>query len=230
MTIQDKKHWSHQSEAAKDEVRDAVEQIVDWVLTRRQQAAYAVAGAGAAALFVTFFLYQHRAAVNAAWDKLSQAELYAYSGRPQEASALIAQTEEGPSPAAAALARMLEGDLHYPRAEYDQALAAYDKAAAEAPEALRPFAQAERVMTLEAAGKAADCAAAAQSFLDANPEHLLAAQVHTSLARCQLAQGQADAAKATLQRISLQYPNTPWAEWAAYRLQTPSPAPSKPAK
>lgn len=224
MTIKDTKHWSHKSEAAKDEVRDAVEEAVDWVLARRQQAAYTAAGAAAAVLILALFLYQRRANVNAAWDKLSQAELYAYSGRPQDAQELLTQAEAGASPAAAALARMLEGDLHYPHGEYDKALAAYDKAAAEAPEPLRPFAQAERVMTLEAAGKAADCAAAAQSFLDANPEHLLAAQVHTSLARCQLAQGQADAAKATLQRISLQYPNTPWAEWAAYRLQAPSPA------
>jgi predicted negative regulator of RcsB-dependent stress response len=116
---------------------------------------------------------------------------------------------------------MLQGDLHYPHGEFDQALASYDKAAQTAPDSLRPYALADKVMTLQAAGKAAECAAAAQSFLDATPDHLLAAQVHVSLARCQLAQGQAEAAKNTLQRISLQYPNTPWAEWASARLQTP---------
>jgi tetratricopeptide (TPR) repeat protein len=224
MALKDKKHWSHKSEAAQDEVKDAIEESVEWILVRRHEAAYAAAGLAAAALIGGLFLYQRRAAVNAAWDKLSQAELYAYSGRPQEAQALLTQVSEGGSPAASALAHMLDGDLHYPRAEYDQALAAYDKAAQDAPEALRPYAQAERVMTLEAAGKPADCAAAAQSFLDANPEHLLAAQIHTVLARCQAALGQADVAKATLQRISLQYPNTPWAEWAASKLQAPAPA------
>lgn len=222
MTLKDKKHWSHKSEAAQDEVKDAIEEAVDWLIVRRREASYAAAGLAAVALIGGLIVYQRRVSVENAWDKLSQAELYAYSGRPQEAQALLTEAASGASPAAAALARMLEGDLLYPRGDYDKALAAYDKAAAEAPEPLRPYAQAERVMTLEAAGKPADCASAAQAFLDANPEHLLAAQIHTALARCQMAQGQNDLAKATLQRISLQYPNTPWAEWAAYKLRTPA--------
>ncbi len=96
----------------------------------------------------------------------------------------------------------------------------YDKAAQDAPDSLRPYALADKIMTLQAAGKSAECAAAAQSFLEATPDHLMAAQVHVALARCQLAQGQSEAAKGTLQRISLQYPGTPWAEWATARLQT----------
>lgn len=219
MALKDKKHWSTKSEAAQDEVKDAIEETFEWLYVRRREAAYASGAVLAAASLAGLFLYQRRAATNAAWDKLSQAELYAYSNRPTEAQALLNEVANGPSAAASALARMMEGDLHYPRAEYDQALASYDKAAQAAPETLRPFAQAERVMTLEAAGKASECAAAAQSFLDANSEHLLAAQVHTSLARCQLAMGQTDTAKATLQRIALQYANTPWAEWANARLQ-----------
>lgn len=222
MTLKDKKHWSHKSEAAQDEVKDAIEESVEWVFLRRREAGYVVGGVAVVALIVGFFLYQRKVNTNYAWDKLSQAELYAYSGRPQEAQALLNEAAQGPSQAASALAHMLEGDLHYPKGEYDQALAAYDKAVNEAPEALRPFAQAERVMTLEAAGKSADCISAAQSFLTAYPEHLLAAQTHTSLARCQLASGQADAAKATLQRISLQYQGTPWAAWAASRLAPPA--------
>jgi TolA-binding protein len=225
MTIKDKKHWSHKSEAAQDEVKDGIEAGVEWILVRRREAGYALAGVAVAALVVGLFLYQRRAAVNSAWDKLSQAELYAYSGRAQDAQSLLTQVAtEGGSPAASALAHMLDGDLHFPRGEYDQALTAYDQAVQTAPEALRPFAQAERVLTLAAAGKSADCATAAQAFLDANAEHLMAAQIHTTLARCQLALGQADVAKATLQRISLQYPGTPWAEWATSRLLPPTTA------
>ncbi|MFI5350655.1 MAG: tol-pal system YbgF family protein [Elusimicrobiota bacterium] len=223
MTIKDTKHWASKSEAAKDEVRDFVEEAVDWIIVRRREAAWTVGGAAAVALVAGLFLYARSARINAAWDKLSQAELYAYSGRVPEAQTLLTQVaEEGGARAASTLAYMLQGDLHYPHNEFDQALTAYDKAAQGAPEPLRPYALADKVMTLQAAGRAADCAAAAQSFLDATPDHLLAAQVHTALARCQLAQGQADAAKATLQRISLQYPNTPWAEWATFRLQTPA--------
>ncbi len=220
MTIKDKKHWSTKSEAARDEVKDALEEAVEWILVRRRESAWTAGGVAAAALILGLFLYGRRARINGAWDKLSQAELYAYSGRVPEAQTLLAQvSEDGAASSAATLADMLQGDLHYSRAEYDQALASYDKAVAIAPENLRPYALAEKVSTLEAAPKPSDCAAAAQSFLDAYGDHLLAAQVHVSLARCQLAQGQADAAKSTLQRISLQYPNTPWSAWAASRLQ-----------
>jgi predicted negative regulator of RcsB-dependent stress response len=116
------------------------------------------------------------------------------------------------------MARILDGDMHFPRGEYDQALSSYDKAAQESPEALKPFALSDKILTLEAAGKADQCVSAAQSFLDTTPDHLLAPLVHACLARCQLAEGQADAAKATLQKITIQYPNTPWDEWAKGRL------------
>ena len=223
MTIKNTKHWATKSEAAKDEVKDFVEEAVDWLIVRRRQAAWTAGGVAAVALIAGLFLYGRHARINAAWDKLSQAELYAYSGRVPEAQTLLTQiVDEGGAKAASTLAYMLQGDLHYPKAEYDQALTAYDKAAQDATDSLRPYALADKVMTLQAAGKSAECAAAAQSFLDATPDHLLAAQVHVTLARCQLAQGQAEAAKATLQRISLQYPSTPWAEWATARLQTSS--------
>jgi tetratricopeptide (TPR) repeat protein len=221
MTIKNTKHWATKSEAAQDEVKDFVEEAVDWIIVRRREAAWTAGGVAAAALIVGLFLYGRHARANAAWDKLSQAELYAYSGRLPEAQTLLTQVvDDGGARGATTLAYMLQGDLHYPHGEYDQALTAYDKAAQDATDPLRPYALADKVMTLQAAGKNAECAAAAQSFLDATPDHLLAAQVHVALARCQLAQGQAEAAKATLQRISLQYPNTPWAEWASARLQT----------
>jgi len=221
MTTKNTKHWATKSEAAQDEVRDFVEEAVDWIIVRRREAAWTAGGVAVVALIAGLFLYGRHARTNTAWDKLSQAELYAYSGRVPEAQTLLTQVvDEGGARAATTLAYMLEGDLHYPHGEYDQALTAYDKAAQDATDPLRPYALADKVMTLQAAGKSAECAAAAQSFLDATPDHLLAAEVHVTLARCQLAQGQAEAAKATLQRISLQYPNTPWAEWASARLQT----------
>lgn len=223
MTIKDRKHWATKSEAARDEVRDFVEEFVDWLILRRREAAWASAGVLAAALVAGLLLYGRRSRVNAAWDKLSQAEFYASSDRATEARTLLSQVvEEKDARAASALASLLQGDLHYPRGEYDQALADYDKAAQDAPEALRPYALADKVMALEAAGKSADCAAAAQSFLDAAPDHLMAARVQVALARCQLAQGRSEAAKSTLQRLSARYPNTRWSEWANARLKTAS--------
>jgi len=225
MTLKDKQHWSAKSEVKRDELKDALTQALDWLLLNRRQAAWAAGGALGLGLIGGLFLYGRHSRQNAAWDKLSLAELYAYSGKPQDAQALLSQlTEEGASPAAASLAHLLEGDLRFPRGEVDQALAAYDKAAETAPEALKPFALTEKILALESSGKSAECAAAAQAFLEAFGEHLLAPTVHASLARAQLALGQGEAAKTTLQKIALQYPNTSWSAWAASRLQ-PVPTP-----
>jgi len=219
MATPDRKHWSAKSSVKHDELRDSVEWLIDWVAANRAQAAGILGVAVAAVLAAGLVVYARRARTDAAWDKLTQAEEAAASSKPQEAQALLAQVyQDGGSAAAGSMALLLEGDMHHGRAEYDQALASYDKASEQAPETLKPFALSDKILTLEAAGKAEQCVSAAQSFLDATPDHLLAPLIHACLARCQLAEGQADAAKATLQKISLQYANTPWDDWAKGRL------------
>lgn len=223
MNTKDSKHWASTSEAAGDELKDALAAGFDWALRKRKELAVGAGAAAAALLLLGLFLYSKRARESAAWDKLSQAELLAYSGRPQEAQTLLGElAESGAGPAVTGLARIMEGDLLYPRGEYDKAAAAYERAYEQAPEALKPFALADKVSALEAAGKHAECAAAAASFLELRPEHLLAASVHASLARCQQASGQTAAAQATLDKLALQYPGTLWAEWAASRRQKPT--------
>lgn len=223
MTLKDKQHWSAKSEVKRDELKDALSQSLDWILLHRREAGLMAGGVLIVGLGIGLFLYGKHTRQNAAWDQLSLAELYAYSGKPDQAQSLLSQiSEESASPAAASLARMLSGDLRLPRGEVDLALADYEKAAETAPEALKPFALTEKVLTLETAGKSAECITAAQSFLDAYADSMLAPMVHMSLARCQQNAGQTDAMKATLQKIALQYPNSSWAAWASARLQTPA--------
>lgn len=222
MPLQDKKHWSAKSDLKHDELKDAVELAVDWVLANKGQAAGGVAAIVVVAALAALVFYSRRARADAAWDGVFAAES---TGHAADAQPLIARVlTEGGSASASTVARLLDGDLRYSAGQYDQALDAYAKAAAEAPENLKTFALADTVQTLEAAGKSDQCVAAAQSFLDAHGEDLLAPQVHAGLARCLQAEGQADAAKAALQKIALQYPGTPWADWATARLAPPAPA------
>lgn len=217
------KHWASRQPAKTDEVRDLFAKGLEFALARKKEVAVAAGAAAALAAVIGLFVYSRAARENEAWDKLTFAEAYSYYGRAQEAaSALSEVAAQTASPAAAGLAGMMEGELKQSKGEHDAALAAFTRAADLAPAELKPFAAAERVTALEIAGKSAECAAAAASFLEANADHFLAPQVHESLGRCQAASGQAEAARATWQKISLQYPDTPWAARANARLQAPT--------
>lgn len=213
------KHWATKQTAKQDEVRDFVAKGLDLALKRRKEVGMALGGAAVLGLLIGFYVYSRAANENEAWDKLSMAEAYAYSGHPKEAADTLAElTSNSASRSAAGLAGLMEGEIKQAKGEHDAAIASFTKAVETAPEPLKPFAATEKISALEAAGKYAECAAAAQSFLDANADHFLGPQVQETLARCQLAAGQPEAARATWQKISLQYPDTPWAQRANARL------------
>jgi len=217
------KHWASKQTAKHDEVRDFVSKGIELALQRRKEVGLALGGIAVLGALIGFFIYSRKANENEAWDKLSMAEAYSYYGRAKEAGDALAElTAQHASPAAATLAGMIQGDLKQTKGEHDAALSSYKQAAESAPAPLKPFAQAETVAALEAAGKPAECVAAAQSFLDLNADHFLAPQIQETMSRCQLASGQLDAARATWQKISLQYPDTPWAARANARLQPPT--------
>ncbi len=222
MTTKDTQHWSSNLEAKHDEVREAVISALDWVLARRKQALAVVGGVVVLAVLAGLVAVSRRARKADAWDRYAVAELLAYGGRPNEALDSVKKIgEDHPGTLAAGMSRLLEGDILQARGEYATALAAYGKAAEEGGP-LTPFALANKAMTHEAAGACAEALAASSSFLETSSEHFLAPLVLGVQARCQAALGQADAAKSTLQKMTLQYPDSAWAAWANARLQPPT--------
>ncbi|MEK7388776.1 MAG: tetratricopeptide repeat protein [Elusimicrobiota bacterium] len=214
------KHWATKQTSKQDEVRDLFTLGLDWALRNRRQVAMGAGGVAVVAVLIGLLFYSRAARENEAWDKLSLAEAYSYYGRTQEAANTLAEiTAHNANPAASGLAEIMAGDIKHAKGEHDQAVSAYSRAVETAPEALRPFAQADRIAALEAAGKHAECAAAASSFLESNTEHFMGPRIMELLARCQASAGQGDAAKATWQKIALQFPDTPWAARANSRLQ-----------
>lgn len=222
MTTKDSRHWASHSEAKHDEVREAAAGAFEWLLQRKQQALLVTGAVLAALLVAAVVTVQRRASKADAWDRYALAELLAYGGRPTDAvDAARKLGEEKPGTRAATMARLLEGDILQARGEYKAALDAYAKAAEEQGP-LSPFSAANRAMTLEAAGQHAEALSAAKQFLSESPEHFLAPLVLSVQARCEQALGQAEAARASLQRITLQYPDSPWAAWANTRLLPPT--------
>lgn len=217
------KHWATKHASKQDEVRDFVGRGLDLAVTHRKEVGMGLGGAAVLGLLAGFYVYSRNANENEAWDKLSMAEAYSYSGHPKEAADTLADlTARSASPAAAGLAGLMQGELKQAQGQHDAAIESFTRSAEISPEPLKPFAATEKISALEAAGKPAECAAAAQAFLDANADHFLGPQVQETLARCQFAAGQPEAARATWQKISLQYPDTPWAQRANARLQPPT--------
>jgi hypothetical protein len=222
MTTQEQHHWSSRKPAKQDEVREAVVTGVDWILARRKESAIAAGALVVLAVLGALFAHSRTQRRNEAWEKLAMAEAYSYYGRPQEALDSIAQAREQGSPAATAMAGILESDIRLARGEAVQAAETLERAAESAPEALKPFVAAQKAAVLEQGGKNAECAAAAAAFLAAYPDHFLAPHVLGAQARCQAASGQAEAARKSLQDLTLQYPDSPWAARANARLQRAS--------
>lgn len=218
MSTKETQHWSSRSEAKHDEVREAAAGALDWVLKHRKEAMYG----GVAAVVLLFagalVMVQRKAAKADAWDQYAVAELLAYGGRPTEAvDAARKLGDAKPGSRAGGMARLLEGDILQARGDYKAALDAYAKAAEEQGP-LSPFAAANKVMTLEAAGQCPEALSAGQAFLAESSDHFLAPLVLITQARCQAATGAGDAARVTLQKLTLQYPDSAWAAWANARL------------
>ena len=221
-TTKDSQHWSSTLEAKHDEVREALISGIDWVLARRKQALMVLGGVGVLLLFAAVATVSRRARKADAWDRYAVAELLAFGGRPTDAiEAARKLGDDHAGTRAASLARLLEGDILQARGEHAAALAAYDKAAQEGGP-LTPFALADKAMTHEAAGACAEALATASSFLESSSDHYLAPLVLGVQARCQGALGRGDDAKSTLQKMTLQYPDSPWAAWANARLSPPT--------
>lgn len=214
------KQWVRE-QVRHDEVQEAVYGTVTWVSRNRQTVGLVVGGIAVVLMAAGFFLYSKHSRENAAWDRLSLAQAQFYSGNADAAAKQAAETAaEFAGTDAGAYAQIFAGDVHFIRGRYQESVDEYAKAlAAGSPASVLPLAQGGTVLAYEAAGKCQQAIGAAETFLQTDPEHFLAPQVHASLARCQLALNQTEQARSTLQKISLQYPETSWDAWAKSKLQ-----------
>ncbi|MBI5631118.1 MAG: tetratricopeptide repeat protein [Elusimicrobia bacterium] len=217
------KHWVRQ-QVRHNELQDVLERGLVWVKGHRRAAAIAI-GLILLLSLVGGGTYHVRRNQNAqAWQSLGLAQSMAFSGMPDQALKQIQETSANyPNTQAAGYARLLAGDLHFLKGQYKEALAEYSALSeGSAPEVLKPLAVGNVGLAQEALGRCRDAAQTDQRFLDSYSEHFLAPQIHSSLARCLKALGQADQAKAAYQKIALQYPETSWAAWAKAQTALPS--------
>jgi tetratricopeptide (TPR) repeat protein len=212
------KRWARQ-QAKENELAVAVERGTVWLRMHPQQATWTALGLVAALLVGVGFYTRHLAAKEEAWSKLAVATSYAYMGRGPEALKQVeALGSEHAASSASQYGMLLTGDLLYDQGNYPAAADSYRKVAERNADAhLLPLALAGLTLSLEAGGDCKTASGDSQRFLDSYQDHYLAPQVHASMARCLIALGERDRAKATFERMEFLYPNSYWSEWAKAR-------------
>ncbi len=218
------KHWARQ-QVKQDELQDTLAKGVKWALANRQTAGIGAVASIALLLFGGLALHRWQTNKDEAWDRLGMAQALAFSGNPpaalQQVDALV---QAQPGATASGFGLLLAGDMLYQEGKYQDAAARYSELLQNgSPKQLLSYALSDLTITQEALGQLDASAASARRFLDTYPDNFLAPQVHACLARVLMAQGKTDEAKATLQKIALQYPETSFAAWAQAQLAPPAP-------
>jgi TolA-binding protein len=213
------KQWAKQ-QIKTNELHDFVETCIEWAADNREKVLF---GAVAAVLVVALagFAYFRKGKLrDDAWDRLSVAQAYAFTGRVDDSLKQLAEIQkEYSSSNASAYATIFEGDILYRKGSYKEAAAAYTKAMQGGAKGIEPLALADLGMAQEAAGLFTEARDTSRKFLDTYPDHFMAPPVYASMARSLGFLKQTDDQKAALQKMTLQYPETFWASWAHAKLQ-----------
>lgn len=198
------------------------DQALLWIKNNRETFIGSLVILVAVAIFAVYFFMHYRGLRDTAWKNLFMAQQAGFGGNlPVAQQQLTAIETSFGSTSAAPYAMLTKGDILFAQAKYKEAAAEYSKVLTNKD--LAPFAAYSLGKTKEADGDLPGAQAQYTEFLAKHPEHFIAPEVHSSLARAQLLAGANDLAKTTYEKISLLYPDTAWAMEAKARLAPPAP-------
>lgn len=219
--------WIHSGKP--DAAPGRLETAIDWIKVNRETFIGSVVILLAVAIFAVYFFVHYREVRDTAWKQLFIAQQIGYSGNMQQAQTQLDEvvTSYG-STSAAGFATLTKGDMLYAQGKFKDAGAEYAKLLASKD--LGPFALYDLGKCKEADGDLAGAQAQYSDFLSKDPEHFMAPEVQSSLARVQELAGAKDQAKTTYEKIVLLYPDTSWAADAKAKLEGPAPKAAAPAQ
>ena len=197
-----------------DAAPDKIETALGWIKKNRETFIGSVVILLAIIVFSVYFLFHYRGLRDTAWKSLFIAQ--------QQLAAI--ESSYG-STSAAPYATLFKGDMLFAQGKFQEAAAEYSKLTSSKDVA--PFAIYSVGKCKEAEGDLAGAQVSYSDFLLKTPEHFIAPEVHSSLARAQELSGGADLARTTYEKIVLLYPDTSWAMQAKARLTPKPPAPAK---
>lgn len=219
-------HWARQ-QVKNNELEGGLAKSILWIKANRKISAIAAGVMGLILAVSLGVYYSSRASANLAWNKLALAEGLAASGHKNQAIAQIKTLENDyPSAKAQGFGLLFAGDIYYSTGDYSAAASYYSKVADSQSPALSPLALNDLALSYEASGQLGKAVEEAQKFLNLYPDHFLAPQVHSVMARSLEGEGKKEDAKIAYQKISLEYPHTYFAAWAQNKI-SPTPKTDK---
>ncbi len=198
-----------------------IEESVKWVRENRERF-WAITGTVLlAVLFVVLLIRNKQKASEEAWFQLGGVQSQLAQGQLEEArKSLAAWDSRYAGGSSASYATFLKADLAYRTSDYMQASQLYGTLAQTGRQEIRPLALSGQIASEEMSGRIPEAQSLAQSFLDKYPDHFLAITVYQTQARLAEIKGDHQAASAIYERISLLFPQSPWAAAAKAKSQT----------
>ncbi len=199
-----------------------IEQIVVWIRAN-QERFWAITGTSVlAVLFVVLLLQRNRKEKDEAWTQLGNTQSQLTQNNIAEArKSLDAWEARFKGSNADTYAKFLKADLAYRTTDYTGASQIYGELAQSGKPALvRPLALSAQAESEEMAGHYPQAQLLAQTFLEKYPDHFLAASAYVMQARLAEIKGDTAAASAIYERITLLFPQSPWASLAKAKTQT----------
>ncbi|MBI4801128.1 MAG: tetratricopeptide repeat protein [Elusimicrobia bacterium] len=208
--------WIHSGAA---EAPKKLDLAFAWIKEHRETVIGSLAVFCGAIIFSLWFLLHYSDLREAAWKNLFIAQQTGYMGNFSEAAKqLDAIGANYSNTSAYGFAMLTKGDFLFRQNKFREAAGEYAAAAKKGAKNLRPFAVYNLGKAREAASDLAGAQAQYKDFLAAYPDHFMAPEAHSALARAyELARNPAEA-KTTYEKIVLLYPETSWAAGAKAKL------------
>ena len=167
-----------------DAAPDKIETALGWIKKNRETFIGSVVILLAIIVFSVYFLFHYRGLRDTAWKSLFIAQQQAGGGNFAQAQQQLAAIESSyGSTSAAPYATLFKGDMLFAQGKFQEAAAEYSKLTSSKDVA--PFAIYSVGKSKEAEGDLAGAQVAYSDFLLKTPEHFIAPEVHSSLARAQ---------------------------------------------
>ena len=200
------------------------DQVVTFVKEKREAVVAGSVVLIAAAILGAWF-YLHYSQINdTAWKQLFIAQQTGFSGAYAESEKKLDEVAAGFARSdAAPYAVMSKGDILFRQEKYKEALEEYKKLV-NGPAYMRRFAIFNAGKSREALALTAEAAADYRDFLAKYSDHMLAPEVHFSLAAVQEKLGDREGARSTYEKIAILYPETSWSEAAKQKTGQAAPA------